>query len=76
MVVRVVARDQPVVVQGLVEPVVEPLCYAGVQQQHNEQAAAIECRQRPPPGQDQAQQRQANAVEDDHVVPGKQRQWL
>lgn len=67
--VRVVARVEPVVVQRAVEPVVEPLRHAGVQQEHDHQAMPVHQRQRLPPRQHQAQQGQPQAVEQDEVIP-------
>lgn len=76
--VRVVARVEPVVVQRAVEPVVEPLSDAGVQQQHDHQAVRVEQRQRLPPRKHQAQQGQPQVVEKNEVIPAGQelgRRW-
>jgi hypothetical protein len=67
----VVARVEPVVVEGAVEPVVEPLRHAGVQQQHHHQAVPIVQRHRLEARQDKAQEGEANRVEQDEVVPAR-----
>jgi hypothetical protein len=70
-VVGVVARVEPVVVEGAVEPVVEPLRHAGVQQQHHHQAVPVVQRHRLEARQSKAQEGEANRVEQDEVVPGR-----